>query len=94
MAHRYALPVHMEQGPDGAPTHFTWRGERYCVQHVLSRWHLRDRWWVSPVSQALGHEAKGPSGRHYYRLLVPGQQVLEGYYDAASHVWVLDVIQD
>ena len=94
MAHRYGLPIAVDVGADGAPLAFTWRGERYPVLQVLSRWHLLDRWWVSPVSVALGHEARGPSDRTYYRLLVPNQQIFEVYYDAASHVWVLDVVQD
>jgi hypothetical protein len=44
MAHRYALPVLVDLGPDGVPTHFSWRGERYRVRQVLAMWHLRDRW--------------------------------------------------
>ena len=64
------------------------------MQRVLSRWHLQDRWWVSPVSHALGHEAKGPSDRHYYRVLVPNQQVFEVYHDLIGNVWVLDIVQD
>jgi hypothetical protein len=93
-AHQYGLPIQVEHGPDGAPTAFTWRGERFDVLQVLSEWHLRDRWWVSPVAVALGHEAKGPSDRAYYRVLVPDQQVVELCYDQVSNVWVLDVIWD
>lgn len=59
---------------------------------VLSVWNPRDRWWVHPVEVALGHEARGPSDRTYYRVLVPGQQVFEVYHDAVSNVWVLDVV--
>jgi Family of unknown function (DUF6504) len=94
MAHRYRLPIRVRRGPDGAPHRFTWRGEQYRVQEVLGTWHLCDRWWQSPVAAALGTEAQGPSDRHYYRLLVPEQQVFEVYYDTVSHTWVLDVVQD
>lgn len=94
MAHRYGLPIQVEHGPDGAPLAFTWRGERYPVLQVLSEWHLRDRWWVHPVEVALGVEAKGPSDRTYYRVLVSGQQVFEVYHDTIANVWMLDVVQD
>jgi hypothetical protein len=64
------------------------------VLQVLSTWHLRDHWWVSPVAAALSDEASGHSDRIYYRLLVPVQQVFEVYHDTAANVWVLDVVQD
>jgi hypothetical protein len=31
VAYRYSLPIRMDLGPDGTPTHFTWRGERYTL---------------------------------------------------------------
>jgi hypothetical protein len=94
MAHRFGLPIQVEHAPDGAPTAFEWRGERYDVLQVLGTWRLMDRWWVSQVSVALGIEARGPSDRTYYRVLVPDQQVFELYFDRANNVWVLDTILD
>jgi hypothetical protein len=61
---------------------------------VLSLWHLRDRWWVSPVAVALGDAARGHSDRMYYCLLVPEQQVFEVYHDTVANVWVLDMVHD
>lgn len=94
VAHRYGLPIQVEHSPDGAPTSFEWRGERHPVLQVLGHWHLMDRWWVRPVDVALGHEARGPSDRTYYRVLVPEQQVFELHEDRETNVWVLDVVQD
>jgi hypothetical protein len=51
-------------------------------------------WWVSPISQALGDEARGHSDRRYFRLLVPKQQIFEVYRDTVANVWVLDMVQD
>lgn len=94
MAHRYGLPIRVRRDKDGAPRSFLWRGETYHVREVLSTWHLMDRWWISPVSVALGHEPRGHSDRTYYRLLLPDHQVFELYHDAANNLWILDVIQD
>lgn len=86
MAHRYQDPVEVWTDTQGMPTAFTWRGITYGPFEVIGQWHLRDRWWE-------GRAIRERSDRHYYRLLMPDQQVFELYQDATGG-WVLDVVQD
>jgi hypothetical protein len=94
MAHRYGLPIRVEINGRGETTSFVWRGEtQRCM--VIGSWHLMDRWWVSPVSVALGTEERGFSNRWFHRVQTPDYQVAELYRDtAAGDVWVLDVVHD
>jgi hypothetical protein len=92
MARRISLPVTVETNSAGEPAAFTWRGVRRRVA-VIGRWHLRDRWWMSPV-EADGN-GKGASDRRYYRLLTADHQVFEVYRELTSKgLWILDVVPD
>jgi hypothetical protein len=84
MAHQYGRPVQVELDAQRTPASLMWRGVRYEVAEVLSRWRLVDRWW---------HPA-WDSDREYYRLRTPDHQIFEIYYDAVPDVWVLDRVQD
>jgi hypothetical protein len=92
MSRRISLPLRVQTDAAGQPTAFIWRGVRRRVE-VIGRWHLRDRWWVSPA-EADG-TGNGFSDRHYYRLLTTDHQVFEVYRELTSaRLWVLDVVQD
>jgi Family of unknown function (DUF6504) len=88
VAHRYGdfVRVEIEQTKpgEGILHAFTWRGVRSPVAEVLSRWHLRDRWW----------DRERHSDRHYWRVQTPDYGVFELYHDSVSGVWILDVVQD
>ena len=90
MAYQYGLPVPVTQAPDGSPQNFVWHGASYEVAEVLSRWHLRDRWW----EQGNPFAARGHSDRYYFRVRCPDHQVFDLYFDQAQHVWVLDYVHD
>jgi hypothetical protein len=88
MAQRPHTPVPVEEGPDHTPRAFTWTGVTYHVR-VISKWHLRDRWWEQTAK-------RGRSNRYYYRVVTHDHQVFELYLDVACRppLWVLGVIQD
>jgi hypothetical protein len=92
MSRRISMPVRVELDASGRPRAFTWRGVRHRVE-VIGCWHLCDRWWVSPAEA--DWTGKGPSDRHYYRLLTRDHQVFEVYRELMSKgLWVLDIVQD
>jgi hypothetical protein len=93
MAHAYREPCRVEEGADGKPVTFFWRGREYHVEVVLSHWRLRDRWWVPRTSEWLG-DAQGPSRRYYYRVQCSGLAFYELYHDLEVGFWFLDRVLD
>lgn len=97
MAHRYGqLITVVEQVTAGQPPQppraFAWRGAVYRVVDVLRIWHLRDRWWQTDGSAALG--MAGASDRTYYQVRCAPSLLCEIYHDAATGAWVLDRVCD
>jgi hypothetical protein len=84
MAHQYRQLVRIELDATSTPAVIEWRGARYVVAEVLSRWHLMDRWW----------DPERASDRHYWRLRTPDHQIFEVYFDLVPRVWMLDRVQD
>ncbi len=61
MTRQYRLPITVVLRPDGTPAGIIWRAVIYSVIEVLSRWHLRDRWWAQ--SPAASERPQGRSAR-------------------------------
>ncbi|MGH2830994.1 MAG: DUF6504 family protein, partial [Actinomycetota bacterium] len=51
MSKRYEEPADVE-APDGVVAVFWWRGRRYRVGAVLSRWREAGGWWESAADTA------------------------------------------
>ena len=47
MSKRYADPIDVE-APDGSIEAFWWRGKRYGIRQVISRWRESGEWWLDP----------------------------------------------
>ena len=90
MTRHYDQPIRVRCAANGVPRQIVWREVPYRVLEVLSRWHLRDRWWAD-VSAGPGAR---PSDRHYYRLRCTENLICDVYYDAASAAWMLENLYD
>ena len=90
MSRRYMLPVRVACHRNRSPSSFLWRGQRYRIVEVYSRWHLRDRWWET----ANPYGGKGAADRWYWRVECMPWLQADIYHDTAQNVWVLDRILD
>ncbi len=81
-------PVKVElaqEVPGKPPAALEWRGQRFRVERIEATWHdaawgpLRTtskRWWQR-------------RHRTYYQVKVPGERILEVYYDRGLGRWIL-----
>ena len=52
MSKRYDEPADVEEGVDAGIEAFWWRGRRYRVRQILSRWREAGGWWESAADTA------------------------------------------
>lgn len=50
MSKRYQDPIEVESS-NGSPRAFFWRGKRYQIRQILTRWRESGGWWDSTSSE-------------------------------------------
>ena len=78
----------LEKKP-GLPSAFTWRGERYVIQELLSEWHDYQRRGRMARNMSTEHSSRSERrgswgvGQDYYRVMTENGRIFEIYYDRA-----------
>jgi len=89
----------VDRGADAPdPAQFVWRGRRYVVQAVLTRWVELHPWWRQRTSEGLPARVD-PAGRRLWRVEAQeGRTGSRGTYDLAydegGRSWTLAHIAD
>lgn len=109
MSRRHAdlIEVSTCAGPSGAvPAEFAWRGRRYLVREVLSRWTESGTWWKAATTRALSGEGSGPLDdrpQQWWRVeadsgrlaaLSGGPGVYDLCFDESGNRWSLRRVMD
>lgn len=79
------LPV-LEKKP-GCPNAFSWRGESFRIEEIISEWHDYRRRGRMARNMQPGHAATAERrgswgvGEFYYRVRTEGERIFDIYYD-------------
>ena len=89
MSKRYAEPIEVE-APDGSIEAFWWRGKRYPIRRVITRWRETGGWWEQPESTQ-----RWAAGRSLEFVRVDARRgVYELARDLRSGSWTLARVLD
>ncbi|WP_208972151.1 DUF6504 family protein [Kineococcus rubinsiae] len=65
MVRRFSDTIHVrsgvQDGAEGVPVQFLWRGRLYVVRDVLSHWRERSAWWEHSAVAAVHGDADAPA---------------------------------
>jgi hypothetical protein len=78
---RPAIPIQVEENPDGTPAGFLYRGNLSRVKQICSHWRIKEGWWRNEIE------------REYFQLETPKFACMI-YQDLLSSGWYLQRIHD